>query len=128
PGPRVHEVRDRRRGGDEREPELALETLADDLHVEQPEEPAPEPEPECRGPRGLVREARVVEPQLLERVAEIREVVAFDRVETAENHRLRLAVAGQWVGGPCRVGDGLAGAGLADVLDARDEVADLARR
>ena len=48
PVDRVHLVRDRRRGGDEAEVELALEPLADDLHVQQAEEPAAEPEARAR--------------------------------------------------------------------------------
>ena len=39
-------VLDAGRGGDEVEVELALETLLDDLHVEQAKESATEPEPE----------------------------------------------------------------------------------
>src|SRR5207249_11636969 len=41
-----HPVGDRGRGGDERESELALETLLDDLHVQEPEEAAAEAEAE----------------------------------------------------------------------------------
>ena len=51
-------VLDRRRGRDQVEVELALEALLDDLHVEQPEEAAAEPEPERDRALRLVREAR----------------------------------------------------------------------
>ena len=81
------------RGGDEAEVELALEPLADDLHVQQPEEPAAEAEAERARRLRLVGERRVVEPQLLERLAQVGELVAVDRVEAAEHHRLRIAVA-----------------------------------
>ena len=50
----VHEVRHRRRRGDEVEVELALEALPDDLHVEQAEEAAAEPEAERAGRLRLV--------------------------------------------------------------------------
>ena len=40
------QVRDRGGGGDQGEVELALQALADDLHVQQAEEPAAEPETE----------------------------------------------------------------------------------
>ena len=90
---RVHAVLDRRGGGDEGEAELALESLADDLHVQEAEEAAPEPEAERPRGLGLVGEARVVQPQLLQRLAQVGEVVAVDRVQAAEHHRLRLAVA-----------------------------------
>ena len=47
----VGPVLDARGGGDERQVELPLQALADDLHVEQPEEAAAEAEAE--GPRRL---------------------------------------------------------------------------
>ena len=123
----LHAVLDARRGGDQRQVELPLEALLDDLHVQQAEEAAAEAEPErARRLRG-VRHRRVVELQLLQRVAEVLEVVAVDRVQPGEDHRLGIAVAGQGLGGAAGRGrDGLTGAGLADVLDAGDQVADLA--
>ena len=119
-------VLDVRRGGDQREVVLTLEPLADDLHVQQAEEPAAEPEAERARRLGLVGERRVVEPQLLERLAQLGVLVAVDRIETAEHHRLRVAVPRQRLGRMRDGGDGLTDAGLADVLDAGDEVADLA--
>ena len=80
---------------DEVEVELALEPLLDDLHVEQAEEAAAEPEPERDRALRLVGEARVVEVELLERVAQQRVVLAADRVEAGEDERLRRLVAGQ---------------------------------
>ena len=93
-----------------------------------PRNPQRKPKPEGARRLGLVGEARVVEPQLLERLAQVGELVAVDRIEAAEHHRLRVAVALERLGGrAAALGDRLAGAGLADVLDAGDEVADLAR-
>ena len=64
-------VENARRGRDQVDVELALEPLLDDLHVEQAEEAAAEAEPE-RGRRfRLEVERRVVQPQLLERVAQL---------------------------------------------------------
>ena len=74
-------VLDRRRRGDQVEVELALEALLDDLHVEQAEEAAAEPEPEGDRALRLVGEARVVEVELLERLAQERVVLAADRVD-----------------------------------------------
>jgi hypothetical protein len=91
----VHPVLDRRGGGDEREVELALEALLHDLHVQQAEEAAAEAEAERTGRLGLVGDRRVVELQLLEALAQVLEVVAVDRVQAAEHHRLGVAVAGQ---------------------------------
>ena len=121
-----HQVLDRGSGGDQAEVELPLEALADDLHVEQSQEAAPEPEPERTGGLGGEGEARVVEAELVERLSQVAELVALDRVEPAEHHRLGVPVALERGGRPRRLGDGLARPGLADVLDARDQVADLA--
>ena len=87
-------VLDRRRRGDEVEVELALEPLLDDLHVEQAEEPAAEPEAERDRALGLEGEARVVEVELLERVAQQRVVLAADRVDAGEDEALGRLVAG----------------------------------
>ena len=90
---RRHPVQHARRRRDQVHVELALEPLLDDLHVQQAEEAAAEAEAE-RGRRlRLVEERRVVQPQLLERVAQLRVLVAFDRVEPGEDHRLQLLEA-----------------------------------
>ena len=83
-----HPVEHARRGGDQVHVELALEPLLDDLHVQQPEEAAAEAEAERRRGLRLEEERRVVEPQLLERVAQLRVLAAFDRIEAGEDHRL----------------------------------------
>ena len=74
-----HPVQHARRRRHQVHVELALEPLLDDLHVEQAEEAAAEPEPERRRRLGLVEQRRVVEPQLLERLAQLRVLVALDR-------------------------------------------------
>ena len=112
---------------DEVKVELALETLAHDLHVQQAEEADPEAEAERGRTLGLVGQRRVVELQLLERLAQFVEVVAVDRIEAGVDHRVGVPVATQV--GLCRAvfeGDGVADAGLAHVLHAGDQVADLA--
>ena len=91
----VHPVGDGRRGDEEIEVELALEPLLDDLHVQQAEEAAAEAEAERVRGLGLVDERRVVELELLERVAELRVVVGVGRKEPGEDHRLHVLVAGQ---------------------------------
>ena len=93
-----HLVLDRRRGRDQVEAELPLEALLDDLHVQQAEEAAPEPEAERDGALGLERERGVVEVELLDRVAEERVVLAADRVDAGEDEALGLLVAGQRLG------------------------------
>ena len=93
-------VLDRRRRGDEVEGELALEPLLDDLHVEQAEEAAAEPEAERDRALRLEGEARVVEVELLERLAQQRVVLAADRVDAGEDEALGLLVAGQRLASP----------------------------
>ena len=75
--------------------ELALEPFLDDLHVKQAEEAAAEPEAERRRRFGLVEERRVVQPQLLQRVAQLGVLVPLDRIEPGEHHRLQLLEAGK---------------------------------
>ena len=117
----------RGRRGDERQVELPLEALAHDLHVQQAEEATPEAEAEGPGRLGLVGEAGVVEPQLLEGVAKVGQLVAVDGEQAAEDHGLGVAVAVEGARRPGgRRGHRLARAGPADVLDAGDEVPDLA--
>ncbi len=117
---------------------LALQALAHDVHVQQAQEAAAEAEAERVGGLRLPRQRRVVERQLLERVAQVRVVVGVDREQAAEDHRLDLAVARQRLGGfagdarlpaaGLRGRQRVADAQLRHVLDARDQVADLARR
>ena len=111
---RPHPVEHARRGRHQVDVELALEPLLHDLHVQQAEEPAAEPEAQRRRRLRLEHERRVVEAQFLERLAQLRVLVAFDRVEPREHHRLHLREAGER---PPRRPRRL-----------RDRVADLARR
>ena len=76
---RVRVVLDARRGREQLEIELALETLLDDLHVQQAEEPDAEAESECVTGLRLVDERRVVELELVQRVAKVGVLVAVDR-------------------------------------------------
>ena len=94
----------------------------------RPRNPHRKPKPER--PRGLrlVGDGGVVEPEFLEGLPQVGKVVALDGVQPAEHHGLGILVALQGLGRrPAGVGHGLAAAGFADVLDAGDEVADLAR-
>src|SRR6185369_11246296 len=98
-----------------------------DLHVEQPQETAPEPEPERHAALRLVREAGVVEMELLEGVTKERVVLATERIEPGEDERLRLLVAGQrllrGLGGDR---DGVTDLRFADILQAGRDIAHLA--
>ena len=83
---------------DQIEVELALEPLADDLHVQQAEEAAAEAEPERSRRLRLVEESRVVELQLLERVTQLGVVVGVAREQPREHHRLDVLVPGDGLG------------------------------
>ena len=89
---------DRRHRRHQLEVVLALQALAHDVHVQQAEEAAAEAEAERVGGLGLPLQRRVVERELLERVAQVRVVVGVDREQAAEDHRLDVAVAGQRLG------------------------------
>ena len=83
------------RGRQQVEVVLALQPFLDDLHVEQAEEAAAEPESERRRRFRQVGERRVVELEALERIAQDREILAVDRIESGEHHRLGGPVARQ---------------------------------
>ena len=82
-------------GADQVEVKLALEPLPHDLHVEQPEEPAAEAEPERDRRLGLVMQRRVVELQLRERVAQLFELPGVGGIQTREHHRRDVTIARQ---------------------------------
>ena len=93
----------------------------------RPRKPQRNPKPERDRGLGLVDERRVVELELVEGVAQEGVVGAVDREEPGEDHRLGVAVAPEVGRGRLAlVGDGVTDARLAHVLDAGDEVADLA--
>ncbi len=122
-----HAVENARRRRDEIHAEFPLEPLLDDLHVEQSQEPAPEPESERRGRLGLEEERGVVEPQLLERVAQLRILASLDRIEPGEHHRLAHLEPGErFRGPPRRLGDGVADLRVGDGLDPGEDEPDLA--
>ena len=94
----LHLVDHRRRGRDQVLVELALEPLLDDLHVQQAEEAAAKAEAERLAHLGLVAQRRVVELELLERVAQLVVLARLGRVEAGEDLRLDFLEAGQRLG------------------------------
>src|SRR5690606_2729097 len=122
-----HLVDHARRGGDEIEIIFAGEPLLDDLEVEEAEEAAAEAEAQRRARLHLEAEAGVVEPEPGEALAQLLEIGRVGGEESAEDDRLHLLEAGQRLGGGLlRVGDRVADAGLADILDLGGDEADLA--
>ena len=93
----------------------------------RPRKPQRKPKPSADRGLRLEEERRVVQPQLLERVAQLGVLVAFDRIEPGEDHRLQLLEAGERLGRRARgLGDRVADLRVADVLDVGDDEADLA--
>ena len=63
---RMDFIRDVRHRRDDIHIELAVKALLDNLHMQQPEETAPEAEPECQRRFGFIGQRCVVELQFLE--------------------------------------------------------------
>ncbi|CRM83609.1 hypothetical protein [Pseudomonas sp. 22 E 5] len=76
------------RRGDQVQVVFALKALLDDLHVQHAQEPATEAEAQGVGAFRGVLQRRVVEGELLQRFAEIFEVVGADREQAGVNLRL----------------------------------------
>ena len=122
-----HPVDHVRRGGDQVEAELALQPLADHVQVQQAEEADAEAEAERGRGLRLVDQRGVVELELVEGLAQLRVVRAVQRIQAGEDHRLGVLVAAERLGRALvQGGDGVTDLGLADVLHAGDQVADLA--
>ena len=103
--------------------------------MQQAEEAAAKAEAERLADLGLVAQRRVVELELLERVAQLVVLARLGRVEAGEDLRLDLLEAGQRLGGRAGVvrqllleRDGVADLGRLQLLDAGDDEADLAGR
>jgi len=95
----------------------------------RPEVAAPEAESERRRRLRLERERRVVQPQLLHRVAEVLVGVGLGREDRGEDHRLDVLEAGQGrLAGALRLGHRVADLRGVEVLDPGDDVSDLADR
>lgn len=108
-------------------PELALEALLDDLHVQQAEEADAKPEAERLARLGFVDKCRIVERELVERIAQSRILVGIDGKQSRVDHRLDVTVSGQGLGGTVfRERDRIADLDHARILEARNEIADLA--
>ncbi|CDN46190.1 hypothetical protein BN871_LI_00040 [Paenibacillus sp. P22] len=121
-----HGIDDARRRRDEVDVELALDALLDDVHMEQAQESAAEAEAErCRRFR-LEGEGRVVELQLLQRLAQVVVLRVVDRIQAAVYHRVDLAVARKRLGSlALGFGHRVADARVLDILDAGDDEADI---
>ncbi len=107
---------------------LALQPLLDDVHVQEPEKAAAEAETQRLRDFRLVVQRRIVQFELVERVAQRFVLVGFHRVEPGEHLRLDVLEAGQrGCCRPRRERHRVADLGRVDLLDARDDETDFAR-
>ncbi len=90
-----HLVDDGRRAGDQIQAVLALQSLLHDIHVQQSQESAAKTKPQRGRHFRLEMQRRIVELELLQRVAELFVVVGTDRKQAGENPRLHLLEAGE---------------------------------
>ena len=125
----MHAELDVGRGRDQLKVELPLQPLLHDVHVQQAEEPATEPEPQRGGHLWFVVQGGVGQLQPVEGFAELGVVAAFGREQARPHHGLRLAVSGELFGGAALAGerDRVAHLRLVHVLQPGDEVAHLPR-
>ncbi len=98
----MHFVDDARRGRDQGQVELALQTLLHDVQVQQAEKAAAVAEAQGRRRFRLEGQRGVVELQFAERFFQIGILVAVYGVEAAEDDGLGLPVAGQRLRRPVR--------------------------
>ena len=113
-----------RYGGDDVHIELAVEALLDDLHMKQSEEPAAETKAQRHRTLGLESEGRIIQLQFLQRCPQVFVVLAFDRIDSREDHRLRfLKTIDRFVARTGYMCDRVTHFYLCARLDARDNVA-----
>ena len=89
----VHVVVDRGARGDQVQIELALQALLDDLHVQQAQEAHAETKAQRHRRLRLPHQRRIVDVQLIERVAQVLVVLVVDGEQARVDHGLGLAVA-----------------------------------
>jgi hypothetical protein len=105
---------------------FAGQPLLDDLEVEEAEEAAAEAEAERREVSISKLKLASLRRSLESESAQLLEIGGVDREEAAEDHRLDGLKPGSGRRRAAVVGDGVADAGLGDVLDLRGDEADLA--
>src|SRR6185436_17102528 len=124
----IDAIDDAWRRRDQVDVEFALEPLADDLEMEEPEKAAAEAEAERGRGLHLVGKARVIEAKLADRLAQILELARIDGEQAAKHDWLRRLEAWQrFRRRLLLVGHGIADDGIGDLPDRGGEEADLAR-
>src|SRR5262249_9582813 len=122
-----HVIANARRGGDEVEPELALQTLLNDLHVQEAEKAAAKAKAQRGRALRFEEERRIVEPQLFQGFAQRRVLVRVHGVEAGEDHGFDFLKTRQRLDGRAGIaGNGVANLGVGHVLDVGDHETDFA--
>ena len=121
-------IDDRRCRRDDLQIEFPLEPLLDDLHMQQPQKSAAEAHAQRGGALRLKFEARVVQMQAAQRLAQILILGSIGREERGEHDRDRRLEARQGLcGGLAIIGDRVTDVTIGDRLDLGRDEADLAR-
>jgi len=95
--------------------------------MEQTQETAPEAEAQGLRTFGFVFKRGIIQRKLRKGIFEVAVLITVDRIKTAINHRVNLAIAWQRCGARlARGGDGFAREHVLDVLDLGGQVADFA--
>ena len=107
---------------------LALQPFLDDLHVQQPKESAAEAETKRHGGLRFIGKRRIVEDELIQRIAQGFIIRTVRRIDAAEYHRVCLLVARErFLRGVRHIGDGVTHLGFGDAFDGSSNITDLAR-
>ena len=114
-----------RRRCDKVEIVLSLQSLLDDLQMEESEESTAEPESQRDRSLCLKLKRRVVELQLLQGIPQIRILCTVGRIESAVDHRVDLFISRQRLcARMLSVRDRISDAGLLDIFQARGNIPD----
>ena len=119
----MHHVFNRWCCSDEGQIELSLEAFLNNFHVQQTKESAAETKTQCARGFGFVSDRCIVQFEALQTFAQVFEVVSINWEQTAEHHRLGVAVTIKNI--YCRVNggcNGLTASGLAYIFDSGNEI------
>ena len=125
---RGNAVRHIRHGGDNIHIELSVESLLDNLHMEQAQETAAETEAQRQRTLWLEGQRSVIELQLFERCTQIFVLVSLDRIDTRKDHRLNILETCNSLHARVRYrSDGISHLHIFRVLDTRADISYIAR-
>ena len=123
----IHVVGDVGHRGNHLHVELAAQSLLHDFHVQQPQETATESKSQRHTRLGREGERGIVELQLLERGAQVLEILGLDGIHTSKHHGLHfLKSLDGTLTRALHMGNGVAHTHFHRVLDARNDVAHIA--